>query len=229
MEESKICNVCKRELPVNEFCINTNQCKHCKREKEKIWREKNKEKVKAYEKSYYQDNKEKKLNYQNSYHIKNRTKMLSNMCNYRNDDKNKKRISKQKMDWVNKQLKEDIQFKLRHILRGRIYNALNDQLTKKSNSTIELLGCDCEFYKKYIELLFTEGMTWDNYGEWHIDHIKPCASFDLTNINEQKLCFHYTNTQPLWAFDNLSKGAKIEFPCENSPNQLSAKDLIDLA
>ena len=52
-------------------------------------------------------------------------------------------------------------------------------------------------------------MTWDNHGEWHIDHIKPCASFDLTDADQQRECFNYTNLQPLWAKDNLSKGAKI--------------------
>ena len=56
-------------------------------------------------------------------------------------------------------------------------------------------------------------MKWDNHGlyGWHIDHIQPCNSFDLSNEEEQKKCFHYSNMQPLWAFDNLSKGAKYEF------------------
>ena len=63
----------------------------------------------------------------------------------------------------------------------------------------------------YIEKLFVDGMSWDNYGPtgWHIDHIKPCASFDLTNQDEQRQCFHYTNLQPLWAADNIRKGAKM--------------------
>ena len=52
-------------------------------------------------------------------------------------------------------------------------------------------------------------MNWNNIGKWHIDHIKPCKSFDLTKSDEQKKCFHYTNLQPLWALDNIKKGAKI--------------------
>lgn len=51
-------------------------------------------------------------------------------------------------------------------------------------------------------------MSWDNFGEWYIDHIKPCCSFDLTDIEQQKKCFHYTNLQPLWAIDNLKKSGK---------------------
>ena len=59
--------------------------------------------------------------------------------------------------------------------------------------------------KAYLELQFTDGMTWENRGNWHIDHIRPCASFDLTDPEQQKQCFHYTNLQPLWAADNLAK------------------------
>ena len=76
---------------------------------------------------------------------------------------------------------------------------------------MDLVGCTPEFLRSYLESLFTEGMTWDNYGPkgWHVDHILPCASFDLTKEEEQKKCFHYTNLQPLWWFDNLRKSDKI--------------------
>ncbi len=75
----------------------------------------------------------------------------------------------------------------------------------------EIVGCSLEFLKTYIESLWKTGMSWENYGVngWHIDHIKPCASFDLTDIEQRKICFHYTNLQPLWAHENLSKGKKI--------------------
>jgi len=71
-----------------------------------------------------------------------------------------------------------------------------------------LLGCSISFLKIFLEAKFKEGMTWENHGEWHIDHIKPCASFNLLNDDEQKKCFNYTNLQPLWALENLSKGFK---------------------
>ena len=72
------------------------------------------------------------------------------------------------------------------------------------------MGCNIDFLKKYIAKKFTKGMSWDNYGlyGWHIDHIKPCSCFDLTKPEQQKLCFHYSNLQPLWAKDNISKSNK---------------------
>lgn len=67
----------------------------------------------------------------------------------------------------------------------------------------------CKQLKKHLEIKFTKGMSWENYGKWHVDHIKPCAKFDLTKESEQRKCFHYTNLQPLWAIDNFKKGANI--------------------
>ena len=97
-----------------------------------------------------------------------------------------------------------LRFRLRHIFKrlgSDNYKAL---------STMNLLGCEMPFFKEYIESKFVDGMNWDRISEIHLDHIKPCASFDLTNPDEQKKCFHYTNVQPLWYEDNLSKGAKYE-------------------
>ncbi len=78
----------------------------------------------------------------------------------------------------------------------------------KSLSTMTLIGCDIDYFMYYIQKKFTKGMSWDNYGDWHIDHIKPCTKFDLSKPNEQLKCFNYTNLQPLWAVDNLKKGNK---------------------
>ena len=72
---------------------------------------------------------------------------------------------------------------------------------------MEYVGCSPAFLREHLERLFSDGMTWENQGEWHVDHIRPCASFDLSTEEEKKRCFHYTNLQPLWATDNLSKGA----------------------
>jgi hypothetical protein len=106
-------------------------------------------------------------------------------------------------------IKNDKTSYLGKILRLRIWKAIKDNYSEKAFNTIDLLGCSIKEAKEHIGKQFKEGMTWKNHGEWHIDHIIPCASFDLTDPEQQKKCFHYTNLQPLWANENLSKGAKI--------------------
>ncbi len=102
------------------------------------------------------------------------------------------------------------QTKIAKNLRGRIRHALQKDGMNKSTSTTELLGCSIEFCRDHLASQFTDNMDWDNYGKWHIDHIRPCASFDLADAEQQRVCFHYTNLQPLWAKDNMSKGDKWE-------------------
>jgi hypothetical protein len=104
---------------------------------------------------------------------------------------------------------KNIQYKIKSNLSRRIRSLINKK--EFDIFTLKLLGCDLSFFKNYIETKFQDGMNWENYGlyGWHLDHIKPCASFDLTDENQVKNCFHYTNFQPLWAKDNLSKGAKF--------------------
>jgi hypothetical protein len=103
--------------------------------------------------------------------------------------------------------KINLTLRLTENLRRRINTLIRQNY--KSQETLILLGCSVEFLKLYLASKFTTGMSWKNYGKWHIDHIKPCASFDLRKPNEQKKCFHYTNLQPLWAKDNLRKKDKF--------------------
>ena len=109
--------------------------------------------------------------------------------------------------WKRQQMKKNINFRLKNSLCARMYKVLKSNT--KVDKTYALIGCSPAYLKKHIESQFTEGMSWDNYGKFHIDHIIPCASFDLSKPEKQKKCFHYTNLQPLWAADNLSKGAKL--------------------
>jgi hypothetical protein len=91
--------------------------------------------------------------------------------------------------------------------RGRIRKALKAQGAVKTVATVKLLGCSVEFLRRHLEAKFRDGMTWENYGpHWHVDHIKPCAKFDLTQPEEQRACFHFTNLQPLLAHENIAKG-----------------------
>ena len=111
-------------------------------------------------------------------------------------------------DYLDKKYKTDINYNLKVRLRARIQHALKG--VAKSKKTLELLGVPhMDFFKTWIECKFKEGMTWENRHLWHIDHIIPCSSFDLTKPEEQAKCFYYTNLQPLWASENLSKGNRI--------------------
>jgi hypothetical protein len=120
----------------------------------------------------------------------------------------KKRIA-QGIIYTRNRLKTDINFKILRNLRKRVWDALKDNC--KSTSTIDLLGCSIKHLKKHIESHFKSGMSWNNYGYygWHVDHKIPCASFDLSKPEEQRKCFNYTNLQPLWMKENISKGKKI--------------------
>lgn len=80
--------------------------------------------------------------------------------------------------------------------------------TEKATNTWALIGCPKDFLKQHLESKFKPGMTWENYGPvWEIDHIRPCASFDLTDPQQQRECFNWSNLQPLFALENLKKGA----------------------
>lgn len=111
-----------------------------------------------------------------------------------------------------KRYRTDDNYKILCVLRRRFNSALKRKSADKSDSFSNLVGCNIEELRKYLESKFQKGMTWENHGlnGWHIDHIIPCASFDLTDEYQQKVCFHFTNLQPLWASENLQKNAKVE-------------------
>jgi hypothetical protein len=171
--------------------------KEKEKEKQKQYRENNKDKIiesqkkwqennKEYTKKYYQDNKEKIKQYR-----------IINKIDIRKKD-NKRRYNKRNSDPI---------YKLKEILRSRMRHAFKNKKYIKSKKTLDILGCDLEIIKAHLEKQFTKGMSWENQGEWHVDHIIPCAS--AKNEEELIKLFHYTNLQPLWAADNLSKSDKI--------------------
>lgn len=106
-------------------------------------------------------------------------------------------------------------YRIEKTLRSRLYNALKHRLGLKAKKTMALLGCPIADFVIYLESKFQPGMTWDNYGKgldrWHVDHIIPCALFDMTRPEHQKICFHFSNQQPLWAIDNMRKQAKLDY------------------
>ena len=104
--------------------------------------------------------------------------------------------------YVRNKRRTDVQQWLKDRLRKRLWDCLGGTVGRRSR---ELTGADIETVKAHLEKQFADGMSWDNRGAWHVDHIRPCASFDLTDPEQQRQCFHYTNLQPLWAEDNLRK------------------------
>lgn len=102
---------------------------------------------------------------------------------------------------------KDTNFKLLYNLRIRLRSALKQHA--KHGSTINHLGCSIDEFKRHLESKFQSGMTWDNYGQWHLDHIKPLSSFNLQDVNEYIKAAHYSNIQPLWAEQNYIKSNKF--------------------
>lgn len=133
---------------------------------------------------------------------------------YRNNKDKSKKYKKANRLRINKLQKErrssNINYRISYNLRCRIGNAVKNN--QKGGSAINELGCSVDFFKAYIAQLFLPGMSWDNYGlhGWHLDHIIPLSSFDLTDREQFLKACHYTNYQPLWAKDNLTKAAKTE-------------------
>jgi hypothetical protein len=108
---------------------------------------------------------------------------------------------------VRERRKRDPNFKLRCVMQSRLGFALKSKKASKQDSTMSLVGCSIEELWQHLEKQFKPGMTRENHGEWHVDHIKPCAKFNLLDPDEQRACFHYTNLQPLWAAENWKKNA----------------------
>ncbi len=147
---------------------------------------------------------------------KERTRELNKIHRNTASSRSVRRVSQR--EYQKKRRDVDPQFKLICNVRTRINSALRGET--KSASTLSLLGCSIPELKAHLESRLLPGMSWENRGfyGWHVDHIIPCASFDLSDPEQQKKCFHYTNLQPLWAPENLRKSDTIpeNYPVEES-------------
>lgn len=174
-------------------------------------RKKYPDRYKAYRKSYLDKRADTAVQLRKEDYIKNRDSILAR--NKRWYLRNRASVVRRQTERNRKRIATDPAFKCVKMLRNRIVEVLKRQDTVKFQRTKELIGCDRQFLRDWIEARFTDGMTWENHGShgWHIDHIRPCASFDLTDREQQKECFHYSNLQPLWAKQNQSKGDRCNF------------------
>lgn len=129
----------------------------------------------------------------------------------KNQDQEKLKESRNK--YYKNRRDNDMGYRLLCIFRTRV----RDVITKgyKSAKTKELLGCDGDFLIKHLEKHFREGMSWENFGEWQVDHIKPCNSFNFMIPEHQRKCFNYKNLQPLWANENRFKSDRTDLKPED--------------
>lgn len=160
-------------------------------------------KVAAYKVEHYKKNKAKIQAYKKEYQKKNSKRLSAISTEYA--AKNKAKISEYMRQYRSKRRRDDPAFRLVCNLRTRVYCALRGKGTIRSIGTMKLVGCSIEFLRGYLEAKFEIGMTWENAGEWHVDHIIPCAAFDLSDPAQQLECFNFSNLQPLWGLDNIRK------------------------
>lgn len=192
----KICEVCNKEFMASRIDKKYCSDKCFSKKHNSLYRERHSDKLLLKSQKYYENNKEEMNKKSRQYYQDNKDTILIQHRAYDSNSYEKDRRQK------------DMNFRLRKNLRSRIRSAIINQSGIKAESTILLLGCSVKDCRQHLESKFQNGMSWENYGEWEIDHIIPCASFDLTKEEEQKKCFHYTNLQPLWWLDNITKGDK---------------------
>jgi len=214
------CTKCNEDKSLQDFCKRKDKkrgysysCKSCKKEYDlKRWKVYRKtEKYRSYVQKYLKTDRYKESNKkykQSEKGIKNRKTYIQNYSNMPKVIEHRREFYKSEKfkQWKKNKRNTDPEYKLRTLLRTRLWCALKRNY--KSGSAVKDLGCSVKELKSYLEERFKEGMTWENHGKWHIDHIKPLSKFDLTNREQLLEAIHYTNLQPLWAEENLKKHNK---------------------
>jgi hypothetical protein len=169
------------------------------------WSEEKIRRYKRYHKTYYALNTERLRLYAKLHGAINAEKKRNVSREWNRNPRNKAKIKARYL-----RNKKNPAFRIATSLRTYVRKKLVAQGAGKNTKTCHLIGCSFQQLRRYLEAKFLHGMSWTNYGVkgWHIDHIRPCASFDLTDAAQQAECFHYTNLQPLWAHQNWSKGSR---------------------
>jgi hypothetical protein len=214
---TKICNKCKKLLLISNFSKDKRKtdglmslCRNC-------YSKRNKEYYNAHKSEYsvrakrWRDSHQELLRERRKRDIKKRRIWFNTWV--KNHPKRWRELIKRRTE----KERNSPELKLKKSLRNRLRIALLGK--NKSDRTLNLLSMPITDFKKYLESKFLPGMSWDNYGrwkrgtpmKWHVDHIKPCDVFDLTKPEEQRACFHWSNMQPMWANENCTKKAKIDY------------------
>ena len=176
--------ICAKHPELNGLRYSSGRCKGCHHE----GRQKHKTKREIYEQTP-----ERKIRKKNNYHAW----------------RNRPEFKEYRKIYIYQKRKNNITWRITQSLRRRLGKICENIGIGKAAPTLQLLGCSVGVFKRYIEAQFKPGMTWANRGKvWHMDHIKPCAFFDLTDKNQQRECFHYTNFQPLIIEENFHKNSR---------------------
>ena len=208
--ENKVCSKCGIEKEVCQFHKwkygpdgYKRECKECRKLETKTYYSNNNEKVKLRVNKYRKSNPDKVKEVRTRIYERDRERILMVNKLYRENNREKRN------EYTRNRKSTDPIFKLKHLMNSRMRIFMRSRNIKKHNKTFDIIGCTPNELKEHIQTQFNDGMSWDNQGEWHIDHIIPLSS----GKNEDeiiRLC-HYTNLQPLWAIDNIKKGSKTPF------------------
>jgi len=231
MNNLKTCNKCNLSLSWEHYGISKNgkhrnRCRKCEKLQNREYYAKNKEKKLMYCKKRYDNNKARVLAINKAWSDKNKERHDDSIKKWADNNKDKRKEANvkyykkhrqnnedyrlRKLDQMKIRRATDVEYNLLENCRSRIYSSLKSQSTKKNNRSIKLLGCSTEFFKRWLEHQFNSVMNWENYGTyWEMDHVIPCASFELTKEEERLKCFNWTNVRPLSKETNNSKSDKI--------------------
>jgi hypothetical protein len=208
----KTCINCKKELDSIYYHKDKSKkdglvstCKSCKKEYRKKYYQDNSERLKEYSKSWHHDNKNKNIE-----DVRVRARIASSVYRERNREKVRQKNAEWMINEYRRKYKSDQEYTARRVVRRVLNNALRNLGSEKQCSTWDSLGYDVQKFRSRMESLFVSNMSWANHGEWHVDHIKPVSAFIKEGITDPRIINALDNLQPLWAEDNLSKGAKYD-------------------
>jgi hypothetical protein len=189
---SRLCSKCKEMK--DDFPHKKTYCRQCGNEMCRDYKRRNKEKIAAYNKIYKEEHKEEVSVYNHNYNLENREAIQERQTRTQRERK-----------------KNDAKFNISKKYRSKVQKDVKKKFDIDDNISKELYSCESNLIKEWFKSLFTDEMTWDNHGEvWHIDHIKPCASYDVTKEEELKACFHWSNLRPVKVIENQRKTNKID-------------------
>lgn len=177
-------------------------CKVCALAQSREYAENNKERLLAKSKEYQKSHQEQIRASRKDWYQKHREYAINRAVEYKRAHLEQAKAAKARYE--KKRLASSIEYRLLFNMRRRLNGALKGLL--KASTTATLIGCSTVELRHYLEEKFQPGMSWANYGQWHIDHIRPCSSYDFSSPQQQTECFHFKNLQPLWAKDNWAKG-----------------------